>query len=80
MNRYKNVTTLLDTAESYDLERITGILLTAYDLDDVESLAEDIGFVVVSLWALIPADKQMKFKERLTDEIVNVEIKEMFGE
>lgn len=77
MSRYKNITTLLDTAENYDLERLVKLL--SDDEISYEDLAEDVAFVLISLWGLIPEEKRLDFKERLTDEIVNVEIKEMFG-
>ncbi|MET0787364.1 MAG: hypothetical protein ABWY25_11735 [Paenisporosarcina sp.] len=78
MSRYNNVVTLLDMAENYNHEVLIELLL---DEDtDTETLAEDIAFVLISLWGMVPEYRQTEFKNRLTDEIVNVEIKEMFGD
>ena len=76
MSRYSNVVTLLDIAENYDQDKVIELLL---DEDvDTESLAEDIAFVIISLWGMVPPEKQYEFKNRLTDEIVTYQIEEMF--
>lgn len=76
MSRYNNIITLLDTAEDYNLERLVELLL---DEDQpTEFLAEDIAFVIISLWAMVPEEWKTEFRNRLTDEIVTVQIKEMF--
>jgi hypothetical protein len=76
MSRYNNVVTLLETADTYDLEKLVDLLC---DEDtSTEALAEDLAFVIISLWAMVPDERKSYFKDRLTDEIVNVEIQEMF--
>ena len=77
MSRYSNVETLLDMAENYDNNKLVRMIAAA---DDYETLAEDIAFVIISLWGMVPAYLQQAFKNRLTDEIVNVEIQEMFDD
>ena len=78
VSRYNNVITLLDVAENYDNEKIVTLVFRVEELTEAEELAEDIAFVICSLWGMVPAYLQEQFKNRLTDEIVDVEIKEMF--
>jgi len=76
MGRFNNVKVLMDTAEDYNQDNLVEILL---DEDNpTEELAEDIAFVVISMWSMVPTAKKLAFKERLTDEMVNIEIAEMF--
>ena len=77
MSRFGNVKTLLNVAEYYDPAMLSKILQWK-ELDELDELAEDIAFVLISMWAMVPEDKKQTFIDRLTDEIVNVEIKEMF--
>jgi hypothetical protein len=77
MSRYNNIKTLLDIADNYNLETITELLL---DEDTpTEELAEDIAFVVISMWSMVPEMRKQMFRERLTDEIVNVEIQSIIA-
>jgi hypothetical protein len=48
--------------------------------DAIEELAEDIAFVLISLWGMTRPETRTEFINRLTDEIVNVEIKDMFND
>lgn len=78
MSRFSNVVNLLEIAENYNHETLVELLL---DEDtSTEELAEDIAFVLISMWALVPFNRKLAFKERLTDEIVTVEISKMFSE
>jgi hypothetical protein len=78
VSRFHNVKTLLELADNYDLEVLTDLLL---DEDtSTEDLAEDLAFVLISMWALVPESRKIQFKELLTDEMVNLEIKKMFPE
>ena len=76
MSRFNNVQVLLDTTENYNLQELTELLLD----EDVptEELAEDIAFVLISMWSLVPESRKIQFKESLTDEMVNLEIAGMF--
>jgi len=75
MSRFKNVVTLLETAEDYNQEKLVELLL---DEDTpTEDLAEDLAFVLISMWAMVPSPSKLFFKERLTNEIVNIELKDM---
>lgn len=76
MTRFNNVKVLLNTADNYNQDDIIELLL---DEDTpVEYIAEDIAYVIISMWALVPADRKRDFKDRLTDDIVNLEIAQMF--
>jgi len=75
MSRFKNVTTLLETAEEYNQEKHVELLL---DEDTpTEDLAEDLAFVLISMWSMVPDTRKLSFMERLTNEIVDVELKGM---
>jgi hypothetical protein len=85
MSRFNNVQVLLDTAEDYHLAKLVEILdipcrhLGRDDYDqDITDLSEDVAYVLISMWSMVPAEKKVEFKERLTDEMVNLEIENMF--
>ena len=75
LSRFNNVTILLKQGTDYNREELYELLL---DEDtDSEALAEDIAFVIISLFGMVPKDKWKAFTERLTVEIVNHEIERM---
>ena len=80
MSRYSNVITLLDVAENYDSNELVSLVYRIEEYTEAEELAEDIAFVIISLFGMVPVHLQERFKNRLTDEIVDVEIKEMFND
>jgi hypothetical protein len=84
MSRFKNVQVLLETAEDYHLAKLVEImaipcrhLADDYD-EDITDLSEDIAYVLISMWSMVPESKKQEFRERLTDEMVNLEIENMF--
>lgn len=76
MSRYNNIQTLLDQAENYNQQELVDLLQD--EESEWDELAEDIAFVLISLRGMITENTWYLFRDRLTDEIVNVEIKEMF--
>lgn len=74
-SRYKNVLTLIELSEKYDLQELTDLFNSQ---DEVSELAEDVAFVIISLWAMVPADSKNAFKEMLTNDIVRHQVKLMF--
>lgn len=77
MSSYNNVKVLLEITETYNQKSLVDLLENGY-ANTTEELAEDIAFVLISLWGMVPKDKQNEFKERLTDDIVDHEISLMF--
>lgn len=81
MSRYSNVKTLLDLSERYDLQEIEDLLNSEYDLDGSRrELAEDIAFVIISLWGRVPKIDQDDFKEMLTNDITRHQVRLMLNE
>ena len=80
VSRYSNVKVLVDLSEHYDLQELENVLNAQYDLDDVRELAEDIAFVIISLWARVPKESQKEFKESLLNDISKHQFRLMFKE
>ena len=78
MSRYSNVQLLLKVAETNNQDDLIQVMESSYANSSYEYLAEDIAFVIISLWGMVPKTKQLEFKERLTDDIVDYEMSQMF--
>lgn len=78
---FKDMTTLLDILDEYNLQEVVD-LLTKYDNeDDIRQLAESISMLLISMSIYIPNHRD--FRERMLSEATYVDFKQMildFGE
>lgn len=71
MSHYKNVKTLTDLAFTYDMQSIVNLI----EFSDEEELADDIAYVIISLFASYSLPERKKFVDVLLTEITTHDFK-----
>jgi hypothetical protein len=80
MNHYENVTTVLDAIQDYPVgkAKVEKLIQEADEYEDVEMLAEDVMYIMISFWGGTTPEFKKEFVERLTGETIDYEIHELF--
>ncbi len=73
MSHYRNVSTIIKMAEKYD----SVALITLIEETDAELLADDIVYIVTTLFATMHPAEVIRLKAKFMNDIVDYEVQEM---